>query len=275
MIRALLVLVLVVACGGRKSDPAAPAPVANETPSAKPETIDDRVERFVAVLEEMADILDANRADCARAVTLAREHGMKNATAFQVFDELQDVPKAEQDRLQVRFGERFRLAVRMFSDEGPCAEGKDVLREVMTEAVSAGGAVKTVKAPEAVTNVRKIWEGARTYYEEGAGQFPVPTAPGGRLEAPPLGSCCLQPGNRCAPDPSLWNDPVWHALKFSMDDPHYYSYVYTATATEFSAAAHGDLDCDGVYSTFEMVGRVQPDGTVSGSAGLFRDQELE
>ena len=45
-------------------------------------------------------------------------------------------------------------------------------------------------------------------------------------------------------------------LKFSMMAPQYYQYDYKATATGFTVTAHGDLDGDGVESTFEMQGRV-------------------
>ena len=145
---------------------------------------------------------------------------------------------------------------------------------------------RKAKTPEAVTNVKKLYEGARSYFEEesvGRGvvtpiakQFP--NTPGTPTE-PALGACCGFAGKKCPPDNTLWTDPSWQALKFSMDDPHYYSYTYQAAGTElaslFSARANGDLDCDGSYSTFEMVGRVQSDGTVTGQAGLYKDQELE
>jgi type IV pilus assembly protein PilA len=146
---------------------------------------------------------------------------------------------------------------------------------------------RKAKTSEAVTNVKKLYDGARAYYEEEsnargsinpiAKQFPrSPTT----AIAPALGSCCSGSNTKCAPAPSLWTDPSWQALKFSMDDPHYYSYSYVGsttvgTASTFSADAHGDLDCDSSYSTFEMVGSVQSDGTVTGQAGLFRDKELE
>jgi len=51
-------------------------------------------------------------------------------------------------------------------------------------------------------------------------------------------------------------DAGFACLKFSMDAPQYYQYEYRATATGFTVTAHGDLDGDGVVSTFEVEGRV-------------------
>src|SRR5262249_53296298 len=123
----------------------------------------------------------------------------------------------------------------------------------------------------------KIYDGAHAYYEQ-TGQFPPNPAKAGPV--PALGSCCHgSEVSKCAPDPTLWTDATWQALMFSMDDPHYYSYEYRTTGTgkeaTFSVDAYGDLNCNGIYSTFEMVGSVQSDGSVVGGAGLFRDKELE
>jgi type IV pilus assembly protein PilA len=43
-------------------------------------------------------------------------------------------------------------------------------------------------------------------------------------------------------------------LKFSMSFPQYYQYEYRRTSTGFVARAHGDLDGDGIVSTFEIEG---------------------
>jgi prepilin-type N-terminal cleavage/methylation domain-containing protein len=145
---------------------------------------------------------------------------------------------------------------------------------------------RKAKTTEATTNVKKMYDGARSYFEEEmnargsitpiAKQFPDPAAV---TTAPALGACCLAAGKKCAPSPALWADPSWQALKFSMDDPHYYSYTYLSSGTDatsqFTARANGDLDCDTSYSTFEMVGSIQADGTVTGQAGFFKSMELE
>ncbi|MGC4088809.1 MAG: prepilin-type N-terminal cleavage/methylation domain-containing protein [Polyangiaceae bacterium] len=53
----------------------------------------------------------------------------------------------------------------------------------------------------------------------------------------------------------------WTCLRFSMDDPQYFQYQYTATGAtgSFSCLAKGDLDGDGTASTFYIAGRVAAD----------------
>jgi type IV pilus assembly protein PilA len=147
---------------------------------------------------------------------------------------------------------------------------------------------RKAKTTEATTNVKKLYDGARSYYEEesmGRGsiapiarQFPDSTDTA-TLTPDPNAVCCAAAGKKCPPDPSLWTAAGWQALKFSVDDPHYYGYMYTASgddlSAQFSAAGHGDLDCDTTLSTYEMVGSVQSDGTVTGQAGFFKDNDLE
>ena len=55
--------------------------------------------------------------------------------------------------------------------------------------------------------------------------------------------------------------PGWACLRFSMDGPQYYQYEYDATATSFSAIAHGDLNGNTVESTFTLAGSVVEDTT--------------
>ncbi len=142
--------------------------------------------------------------------------------------------------------------------------------------------INKAKTTEARQLVNKIYVGAREYYMDRGGQrgtvvpappqFPAPNM----AATPALGSCCSA-GDKCAPSVTLWTDPVWVALKFSIGDPHFYQYSYRQTATSFTAIANGDLDCDGLYSTFEMFGEVNSinsDGP-SGSASLYRESELE
>jgi type IV pilus assembly protein PilA len=125
------------------------------------------------------------------------------------------------------------------------------------------------KSSEAMVGVKRLFDGARTYYLDNQ-KLPPSVGP-----TPPPGSCCRAPGGKCAPDPKLWDVPGWRELAFSMDDPFEYSYEFVAGATDFTVRVVGDLDCDGEYSTFQIVGKLLPDGTVSGKAGVFVDRELE
>jgi len=155
---------------------------------------------------------------------------------------------------------------------------------------------KKAKTTEATLNVKKMYDGAISYFQEekNAAGSPVPIAkqfpdtPGTPI-APALTACCGATGQKCLPVANLWTDATWQALKFSMDDPHYFSYGYTHNAAStgltaigngateyFFADAHGDLNCDGaLYSTFEMMGFEQADYSVSGQAGMFKNNELE
>lgn len=151
--------------------------------------------------------------------------------------------------------------------------------------------IKKSKTTEARQFVKKIYDGARQYYmDEGAkrGSFVLipkqfPSVGGAGV----AGATGLQPTDpttcceKCAPDSTLWTDQVWVALQFSVDDPAYYSYEYVlggeATVGPYTARGNGDLDCDGVFSTFEMYGTINSeysDGP-SGNAGLYRSNDLE
>ncbi len=83
---------------------------------------------------------------------------------------------------------------------------------------------------------------------------------------PPLGACC-RAGGQCPADPSIWQKGIWKELNFAIREPHYYSYAIKAreqsdegderaTNTSFQVMAYGDLDCDGVYSTYVLDGDV-------------------
>ncbi|MGD0676834.1 MAG: prepilin-type N-terminal cleavage/methylation domain-containing protein [Polyangiaceae bacterium] len=53
----------------------------------------------------------------------------------------------------------------------------------------------------------------------------------------------------------------WQCLKFSMEEPQYYMYSYTAQTSAisggFTATANGDLNGDGIQSTFVVQGAAQ------------------
>jgi type IV pilus assembly protein PilA len=143
--------------------------------------------------------------------------------------------------------------------------------------------IRRSKTSEATMNIRKMFDSSVSYFEEEhasragvilAKQFPDPT------NMTPATGCCAGTGGKCAPLASNWSaSATWNALNFSVDDPHYYQYTYaaggTGTASQFTARANGDLNCDGILSTFERIGSVDPTGNVSGGSGLYKNLPLE
>ena len=110
---------------------------------------------------------------------------------------------------------------------------------------------------------------------------------------PALGTNCnVGPGARCVPaeggggagyyDMNLWtNNVVWSGLNFQMEQAHFFHYNFIASnsgvgygACQFSAQAFGDLDDDGIYSTYERSAAADENG-VNAAAGLYIDQEIE
>jgi type IV pilus assembly protein PilA len=145
--------------------------------------------------------------------------------------------------------------------------------------------IRRSKTSEATMNIQKLYQSAVAYYtdehpnRDGSilpRQFPstVASTPGD------VGSACDNGTSRkIAPNAAFWQDPTWQALNFAVGDPHYYVYRFvsqgTGTASEFTARANGDLDCNGTASTFERVGSVDAQNNVNGGSGLFQASELE
>lgn len=164
------------------------------------------------------------------------------------------------------------------------------------------------KTSEAKINLARMFDGASAFFlaehvmrGEVVGELPphmCPSKPGELRGSsgitPPLSVNCNDgPGGRCVPtlgdslgpgqyDFALWTDnPVWEGLNFVQEESHFYHYnfVYSNSDTgfgacQFTAQAFGDLDDDGVFSTFERAGAADMNG-VNGAAGLYIDRELE
>jgi type IV pilus assembly protein PilA len=90
-------------------------------------------------------------------------------------------------------------------------------------------------------------------------------------------------GMKYQSSPEDWTvDAPRHAgfacLGFSLDQPQYYMYSYRALGTgsqgdSFEAKANGDLNGDGVLSTFMLTGRVQPGGELETTIKILRSEE--
>jgi len=135
-------------------------------------------------------------------------------------------------------------------------------------------------------NVRRLFDGSVAYYNETHAardgsilprQFPksTPLTPGNPTEF----MCKNGKSVKYVPEVNTWNHLTWRELNFAVDEPFYYAYQYISSGTgadaKFTVRAVGDLDCDGVLSTFERAGQADDKGFVSGGAGLYVNQETE
>jgi hypothetical protein len=65
-------------------------------------------------------------------------------------------------------------------------------------------------------------------------------------------------GQRVTDPPGTWDHPTWRELQFGFSVPHAFSFAYESHnapgLARFRARAHGDLDADGLSSTFALSG---------------------
>lgn len=125
---------------------------------------------------------------------------------------------------------------------------------------------------EATKGVRTLYDGSVAYFDN-HNRFPASTA--------------IYPEVDCGRRITAWDGPTWRALEFTQVDRHRYSFQYDSSGSgasaQFTASAFGDLDCDGLTSTFVRFGSVReiqvdvgpPRLEVRGSPGLYIADELE
>lgn len=104
---------------------------------------------------------------------------------------------------------------------------------------------------------------------EAGGRFPdsAPLTP----SVPPRGVKVIDPGG-------TWDAPTWRMLDFRAspeDVPHAFSFGFEGSSGGFVGRAKGDLDGDGLYSTFEIRGSVVPGAKPRLEPGMYIESELE
>jgi len=144
--------------------------------------------------------------------------------------------------------------------------------------------VKKSKTAEASGHLNKMWAGSVAYFEadhvSSAGALLDPQFPATAAVPETPTDCCAATGNKCAGnDADYSSNATWVALNFNIGDPHYFTPLYTSSGTNktstFTATAHGDLDCDTTYSTFQRIGWVNASFDVYASGGIFINNEIE
>ncbi len=107
----------------------------------------------------------------------------------------------------------------------------------------------------------------------------------------PLTPAEVPRGVRVVDPPDAWRHLTWLSLDFGFDPcvrtpsscsiPHAFSFKFDSEidpATQvmrFTATAHGDLDGDGILSTFEVRGERAPGQPARVLPGMFIDREVE
>ncbi len=97
----------------------------------------------------------------------------------------------------------------------------------------------------------------------------------------PLTPAQVPRGIRAADPPEAWEHLTWRSLGFGFDEPHAFAFKFdsdTDPVTQgmrFTATAHGDLDGDGLLSTFEVRGERLPGQRPRVLPGMFIDREVE
>jgi hypothetical protein len=94
--------------------------------------------------------------------------------------------------------------------------------------------------------------------------------------APPRGTREIDP-------PGIWEHPTWLALSFrgaNEGEPHSFAFGFDSTRapgrSTFVAHAHGDLNGNGVVSTFEVRGHFYADeGAPAIDPGMYVESEVE
>jgi len=138
--------------------------------------------------------------------------------------------------------------------------------------------LRKTKTVEAVEALDKIKIGAREYFVvdhwSSTGTLITRRFPDAISAVPVTGPCC----QRCLNSSTDWDGAGWNWLKFALTDPHYYAFDFTTSgstlAAVYTARARGDLDCDGVQSTFELRGSIDTESDVV-TVGPILTMELE
>ncbi len=128
-------------------------------------------------------------------------------------------------------------------------------------------AIRMSRTAEATENLELIARGWVAHGNDPGVTLPTPLTPP------------LVPRGAPVADPAgTWDHPTWRAVGFAIpeSEPHWYAYRIDTRdgGREVVAFAHGDLDGDGVVSTYSRVIRREPAGWIA-SPVLLVSADLE
>jgi hypothetical protein len=128
--------------------------------------------------------------------------------------------------------------------------------------------VVLAKVAEARANLKTIRQAAVLFWtterlDGKSGKNAAPRFPQTTVVTPGV-SCCdpavdRDGDQRCDADPTPWQQIGWQELGFQPEGQHSFRYRFESSGVgdnaSFVASAYGDLDCDGVQSTFQIIGK--------------------
>jgi hypothetical protein len=97
----------------------------------------------------------------------------------------------------------------------------------------------------------------------------------------PLTPAEVPRGVRALDPQEAWEHLTWKSLGFRFDEPHAFSFRFDSTfepearTFHFTATAHGDLDGDGMLSTFEVRGERRQGQPARVLPGMLVEHEVE
>lgn len=157
------------------------------------------------------------------------------------------------------------------------------------------GYVRRSKTSEVGSNLRNMFQGAASYYQREQWADRGVQVAGGTMVA---SSACivgsaessLMPGTGKTVLDWTAEPSSFAAIGFSIADPHYYRYTIMSAAAEgdeglcgqtasmaslYTFIANGDLDGDGVLSTFELAAGSSSENELMRAPGLYIVNEVE
>ena len=138
--------------------------------------------------------------------------------------------------------------------------------------------LRRARAYAVLPRLSQICAGARSYYEESDQLLPAEPGQAKRSKRFPE-STAVTPARRCCEmskegwcEGTDWDTATWRALGFELHGRHRFRFQFVSSGLDrkahFTARAFGDLDCDGLESTFERVGWVDRAGRVRVGAAV-------
>ncbi|MBN2802076.1 MAG: type II secretion system protein [Deltaproteobacteria bacterium] len=146
--------------------------------------------------------------------------------------------------------------------------------------------MKRAKTSEATQGLKMIHDGAMAYFGGSHASSGLKPILAEKCLPGPVGftpATLPNGGQKTFADTVKWDEAQWVALNFSMADDFYYQYSFSNDATTICTIstatirliARGDLDDNGVLSTFQRWMEVTPTNGLRAVGGYYKISELE